>query len=205
MRTLSQLPGAAIRLGNKTASTVAVDIGPDAIVVLQSSAGERSKVRRAIVHPLPVGLVVDGEVTHADDLAAELRDLFAEHKLPRDVRIGLAHPRLMVRMVELPATLDGTDLDSAVQHLAGDLLPVKLDQLVIDYRRVGRAPEGPSGPQQRMLMAAARLDGIERLTGAFTRAGLRVQAIQLSGLAMLAALDHPPQDGQPCCTSMPVR
>jgi type IV pilus assembly protein PilM len=174
---------------------VAIDIGPDAIVVLQSTGGERTKVRRAIVHPLPVGLVVDGEVTDADDLAAELRDLFQAHKLPRDVRIGLAHPRLMVRMVELPATLDGHDLESAVHHLAGDLLPVKLDQLVVDYRSVGRAPEGPAGPQQRILMAAARLDGIERLTGAFTRAGLRVQGIQLSGLALLAALDHPPQEG----------
>ncbi|MDX6691450.1 MAG: type pilus assembly protein PilM [Solirubrobacteraceae bacterium] len=174
---------------------MAIDIGPDAIVVLQSTGGERTKVRRAIVHPLPVGLVVDGEVTDADDLAAELRDLFQAHKLPRDVRIGLAHPRLMVRMVELPATLDGHDLESAVHHLAGDLLPVKLDQLVVDYRSVGRAPEGPAGPQQRILMAAARLDGIERLTGAFTRAGLRVQGIQLSGLALLAALDHPPQEG----------
>ncbi|MGH2840310.1 MAG: pilus assembly protein PilM [Solirubrobacteraceae bacterium] len=191
----SRFPGAQFRLGTRGSSgTVAIDIGPDAIVVLQSSGGDRSRVRRAIVHPLPVGLVVDGEVTDADDLAAELRSLFAEHRLPRDVRIGLAHPRLMVRMVELPATLDGHDLDSAVHHVAGDLLPVKLAELVVDYRRVGRAPEGPSGPQQRVLMAAARLDGIERLTGAFTRAGLRVQAIQLSGLAMLAALDHPPQD-----------
>lgn len=187
---------APIRPGmRRSSSTVAIDIGPDAIVVLQATGGERTKVRRAIVHPLPVGLVVDGEVTDADDLAAELRDLFNEHKLPRDVRIGLAHPRLMVRMVELPATLDGPDLDGAVNSLADDLLPVKLDQLVIDYRRVGRAPEGPGGPQQRVLMAAARLDGIERLTGAFARAGLRVQGIQLSGLSLLAALDHPPQDG----------
>jgi type IV pilus assembly protein PilM len=192
----TKFPTAPIRLGmGRSSSTVAIDIGSDAIVVLQSTGGERTKVRRAIVHPLPVGLVVDGEVTNADDLAAELKELFNEHKLPRDVRIGVAHPRLMVRMVELPATLDGNDLDGAVHHLAGDLLPVKLDQLVIDYRRVGRAPEGPGGPQQRVLMAAARLDGIERLTGAFARAGLRVQGIQLSGLALLAALDHPPQDG----------
>ncbi|MDQ3675878.1 MAG: pilus assembly protein PilM [Actinomycetota bacterium] len=191
-----KLPNARIRLGTRrSSSTAAIDIGPDAIIALQSSGADRTRVRRAIVHPLPVGLVVDGEVTDADDLAAELRSLFSEHRLPRDVRIGLAHPRLMVRMVELPATLDGHDLDSAVHHVAGDLLPVKLDELVVDYRRVGRAPECAGGPQQRVLMAAARLDGIERLTGAFTRAGLRVQAIQLSGLAMLAALDHPAQDG----------
>ncbi|MDX6677030.1 MAG: hypothetical protein QOE31_1082, partial [Solirubrobacteraceae bacterium] len=100
MRIPSLLPDGPIRLGTRRSSaTVALDIGPDAIVVLQSSGTERARVRRAIVHPLPVGLVVDGEVVNADALAVELRQLFSEHKLPHDVRVGLAHPRLMVRMV----------------------------------------------------------------------------------------------------------
>jgi Tfp pilus assembly protein PilN len=94
-------------------------------------------------------------------------------------------------MVELPATLSGQDLDGAVRHLAGDLLPVGLDQLVVDYRRVGHAP-AEAGGQQRVLMAAARVDGIDRLMRALHGAGLRAQRIQLSGLALLSALDHPP-------------
>lgn len=152
-------------------------------------------MRRAIVHPLPVGLVVDGEVVNADELAVELRALFTEHKLPHDVRVGLAHPRLMVRMVELPASLTGRDLDSAVRHLAGDLLPVALEQLVVDYRCIGKAPDGSGPRQQRVLMAAARLDGIERLNAALAGAHLRAERIQLSGLAMLRALEHPPLGG----------
>jgi type IV pilus assembly protein PilM len=191
------LPGGQVRLGTRRSSaTVALDIGPDAIVVLQSSGTERARVRRAIVHPLPVGLVVDGEVVNADALAVELRALFAEHKLPHEVRVGLAHPRLMVRMVELPASLGGRELDGAVRHLAGDLLPVGLDQLVVDYRPVGRAPEGSGPPQQRVLMAAARVDGLDRLTQALAGAHLRAECIQLSGLAMLRALEHPPLAGQ---------
>jgi type IV pilus assembly protein PilM len=191
------LPDGPIRLGTRRSSaTVALDIGPDAIVVLQSSGTERARVRRAIVHPLPVGLVVDGEVVNADALAVELRELFSEHKLPHDVRVGLAHPRLMVRMVELPASLSGRDLDSAVRHMAGDLLPVGLDQLVVDYRRVGSSPAGNGPPQQRVLMAAARVDGIDRLMQALSGAHLKAQRIQLSGLAMLGALQHPPLAGQ---------
>jgi type IV pilus assembly protein PilM len=196
VRTPNLLPGGTVRLGTRRSSaTVALDIGPDAIVVLQSSGTERARVRRAIVHPLPVGLVVDGEVVNVDQLSLELRRLFAEHKLPHDVRVGLAHPRLMVRMVELPASLDGRDLDSAVRHLAGDLLPVGLDQLVVDYRRIGKAPESSGAPQQRVLMAAARLDGIERLSQALAGAHLKAERIQLSGLAMLRALEQPPLGG----------
>ena len=192
MRIPSLLPSGTRR----SSATVALDIGPDAIVVLQSSGTERARVRRAIVHPLPVGLVVDGEVVNADQLAGELRALFSEHKLPSEVRVGLAHPRLMVRMVELPASLTGRELDGAVHHLAGDLLPVGLDQLVVDYRRVGKAPEGNGPPQQRVLMAAARVDGLDRLTQALSGAGLKADCIQLSGLAMLRAFQHPPLAGQ---------
>jgi type IV pilus assembly protein PilM len=197
VRIPSFLPDGPVRLGTRrSSSTVALDIGPDAIVVLQSSGTERARVRRAIVHPLPFGLVVDGEVVNAEQLAVELRALFAEHKLPHDVRVGLAHPRLMVRMVELPASLAGRELDAAVRHLAGDLLPVGLDQLVVDYRCVGNAPGGNGPPQQRVLMAAARVDGIERLTQALSAAHLKAERIALSGLAMLGALEHPPLGGQ---------
>jgi type IV pilus assembly protein PilM len=175
----------------RSSPAVALDIGPDAIVVVQSSGTERGRLRRAIVHPLRFGVVVDGEVVNAEELAAELRALFSEHKLPRDVRVGLAHPRLMVRMVELPGSLEGADLAGAVRHLAVDLLPVALDQLVVDYRRVGRA-----GDQQRVLMAAARVDGIERLMSALETAGLRCQRIQLAGRALLTALDRPKLEGE---------
>jgi type IV pilus assembly protein PilM len=183
--------GGRVRLGTRrSTSAVALDIGADAVVALPPGGADGRRVRQAIVHPLPVGLVVDGEVVDSDGLAEQLRSLFAEHGLPRDVRVGLAHPRLMVRLVELPATLDGSDLDGAVRHLATDLLPVGLDQLVVDFRRIGRVPGANGEGLQRILMAAARVDGIDRLMQALDAAGLRAQGIALSGLAMVSALDH---------------
>lgn len=189
---IPKLPsGGRVRLGTRrSTSAVALDIGADAVVALPPGGADARRVRQAIVHPLPVGLVVDGEVVDSDGLATELRSLFQDHGLPRDVRVGLAHPRLMVRLVELPATLDGSDLDGAVRHLATDLLPVGLDQLVVDYRRIGRVPGENAGGLQRILMAAARVDGIDRLMQALDGAGLRAQGIALSGLAMVSALDH---------------
>ena len=189
--TSTLFSGGRPRLGSRRGgAAVALDIGADAVVALQPAGDGGGRVRSAIVHPLPAGLVVDGEVVDAAALADELRTLFSEHKLPRVVRVGLAHPRLMVRLVELPASIDGSDLDNAVRHLATDLLPVGLDQLVVDYRRIGSSAPGATNGLQRVLMAAARVDGIDRLTSALDQAGLRVQGIALSGLAMVGALDH---------------
>jgi type IV pilus assembly protein PilM len=196
VRISNLLSGGHFRLATRRGSSaVALDIGADAIVALQP-AGDGGRLRQAIVHPLPPGLVVDGEVVDSEGLAAQLSLLFSEHKLPREVRVGLAHPRLMVRLVELPATISGRDLDSAVRHLATDHLPVGLDQLVVDYRCVGRVPGSAGDGLQRILMAAARMDGIERLTRALEGAGLRLQGISLSGMAMVSALENRPLPGE---------
>ena len=189
--------GGRVRLGTRrSTSAVALDIGADAVVALPPGGADGRRVRQAIVHPLPVGLVVDGEVVDSDGLALQLRSMFEEHSLPREVHVGLAHPRLMVRLVELPSTLEGSDLDGAVRHLATDLLPVGLDQLVVDYRRLGGVPGGDGAGKQRVLMAAARVDGIDRLSRALDAAGLRSQGIALSGLAMVSALNHAPMPGE---------
>ncbi|MGH2900627.1 MAG: type IV pilus biogenesis protein PilM, partial [Solirubrobacteraceae bacterium] len=196
MRISNLRPGGRVRLGTRrSTSAVAVDIGADAIVALQPAA-DGGRVRRAIVHPIPAGLVVDGEVVDPLGLAQQLKALFGEHRLPRDVRVGLAHPRLMVRLVELPGSIDGSELDSAVRHLASDLLPVGLDQLVVDYRRLGRVPGSDRGGLQRILMAAARIDGLDRLTAALDGAGLRLRSVALSGLAMIDALAHQSLPGE---------
>ena len=197
MRIPNLPSGGLVRFGTRRASAaVALDIGADAVVALPPGSGDGRRVCQAIVHPLPVGLVVDGEVVNPDGLAHELSELFSEHGLPRDVRVGLAHPRLMVRVVELPASLDGADLEGAVRHLAADLLPVGLDQLVVDYRRIGPVPGAGGESMQRVLMGAARIDGIDRLMRALDTAGLRAEGITLSGLAMLAAFDHSPLPGE---------
>jgi type IV pilus assembly protein PilM len=192
VRLISTSPGAPLRLGRRRPSAfVALDIGPDAIVALPAT-GDGARLGPPVVHPLPVGVITDGEVTSAAALAAELRRLFDEHDLPRDVRVGLAHPRLMVRVVELPASLSGQELDAAVGHLAEGLLPMARHEVALDFRRAGVVRDAKGVQQQRILLAAARVDGIRRLDEALGLAGLRPLQVQLSGLAMLRAMDAPP-------------
>lgn len=196
MRLPSLRRGGRVRLpARRVTAPVALDISADAIVALQLHS-DGASARRAIVHPLPAGVVVDGEVIDPGALAEELRSLFADHGLPREVRVGIAHPRLMVRLVELPDMLEGGELDSAVRHLASDLLPVGLDQLIVDYRPAGASPGVAGAGMQRILMAAARADGIAGLTSALDGADLQVKAIGLSGLAMVSALEQPPISGE---------
>lgn len=167
----------------------ALDIGPDGIVAVACGA-DRGSLTPACLRALPPGVITDGEVTSAEALAAELRELFADQSLPRDVRVGLAHSRLVVRTIEVAAALAGESLDAAVRHFAEGLLPMPLDEVALDYRPTGPVPGNPE--QQRILIAAARLEGVARLMTALQIAGLHATKVSLCGLALLQALDAPP-------------
>ncbi len=145
---------------------------------------------RAAVARCPPGVVRDGEVTDVDALAGALRDLFAEHKFSRQIRLGVANQKIVMRTLDLPPMTDSKQIASAVRFQAQDHIPMPLEQAVLEHHLVG-AVETADGPRTRVVLVAARRDMIELLLDVTRRAGLRAQGIDLSAFAMIRALHRP--------------
>jgi type IV pilus assembly protein PilM len=160
---------------------------------VQCSAG-RVAVERAAYAPLATGVVRDGEVVDVATLAAALRSLFAEHKLGKHVRLGVANQRIVMRTIDLPPLTDAKEIASAVRFQAQDHIPMPLDQAVLEHQALGTV-ETADGPRTRVVLVAARRDMIDRLLEAATQAGLRPQGIDLSAFAMIRALHSPGMSG----------
>jgi type IV pilus assembly protein PilM len=79
-----------------------------------------------------------------------------------------------------------------VRQLAADELPMPMYSAVLDYVPIGIV-ETPTGPRQRVVVAAARRDMIEAVLAAVTAAGLTPRGIDLSAFAMIRILGR----GQP--------
>jgi type IV pilus assembly protein PilM len=180
-------------MGPANKTVVGLDIEPGYVAAVQATAG-RMAVERAAYAPLAPGVVRDGEVLDVDTLAGVLRDLFAEHKLAKRVRLGVANQRIVMRTIDLPPITDGKQLASAVQFQAQEHIPMPLDQAVLEHQSLGTV-ETADGPRARVVLVAARRDMIERLLEATTRAGLRPQGIDLSAFAMIRALHRPDARG----------
>jgi type IV pilus assembly protein PilM len=116
-----------------------------------------------------------------------LRKLFADHKLGRRVRIGVANQRIVVRTLDLPPIEDAKEIASAVRFQAQDHIPMPLDQAVLEHYSLG-VVETPEGSRTRVVLVAARRDMIDPLLEAARRAGLRPHGIDLSAFAMIRAL-----------------
>jgi len=170
-------------------TVVGLDIEPGYVAAVEARAG-RVAVERAATAPLAAGVVRDGEVVDIDALATVLRKLFAEHKLGRRVRLGVANQRIVMRMLDLPPLEDPKEIASAVRFQAQEHIPMPLDQAILEHQSLGIV-ETAEGDRTRVVLVAARRDMVERLVEATKRAGLRTHGIDLSAFAMIRALHTP--------------
>jgi type IV pilus assembly protein PilM len=174
-------------------TVVGLDIEPTQIAAAEATVNGRVTVQRAAVTPLGPGIVRDGEVADVDALAATLKTFFAENKLGKRVRLGVANQRIVVRMIELPLLPAGPELDAAVRFQAQENIPMPLDQAVLDYQSLGLV-DGDQGERLRVVLVAARRDMIEHVLSAARGAGLRPEGIDLSAFAMIRALGPGPAE-----------
>lgn len=176
-------------MGPASKTVVGLDIEPGYVAAVQAS-GHGVSVERAAYAPLAPGVVRDGEVADVETLANVLRDMFAEHKLGKRVRLGVANQRIVMRTIDLPPLTDPKAIASAVQFQAQEHIPMPLDQAVLEHHTLGTI-ETAEGPRTRVVLVAARRDMIDHLLEATNRAGLRPQSIDLSAFAMIRALHRP--------------
>jgi type IV pilus assembly protein PilM len=114
--------------------------------------------------------------------------MWAENKgLGRDVRIGVANAKIVVRTVDIPPLTDARQIDAAVRHIAADELPMPLESAVLDYETVGIV-ETAAGPRLRVVVVAARREMVEAILAAVTNAGLKARGVDLAAFAMIRAL-----------------
>ena len=139
------------RGGAKDAALVGLEIEAGSVAAAEVRANGAARLTATAIAPLPPGAFHDGEVVDPGALAAVLRSLFAEHKLSRRVRLGIANQRVVVRTLRLPAIDDPKELEAAVRFEAQEQIPMPIDQAVLDHRVVGGVPaaEGAARADRR--------------------------------------------------------
>ena len=178
---------------NRSTSVVGLDIDPGHIAAAEVHANGSLSVTRGAVSPLRPGILRDGEIGDSAALTEALRAMWAEHKLPTRVRLGLANQRIVVRTLDLPPLTDDKAIASAVRVEAPDHIPMPMDEAVLDYQPVGMV-DTPQGQRMRVVIVAVRREMVERFADSVRAAGLEVEGVDLSAFAMVRALMLPAAD-----------
>lgn len=187
-----QLPNLQLQLTRKkkTGGVAGLDIEAGSIAATEIAGSNGStRVTASAIQPLEPGAFHEGEVLDPDRLAAALKELFAQHKLSKKVRLGVGNQRVVVRTLRLPAIEDPKEMEAAVRFQAQEQIPMPLDQAVLEHQIVGgvAAEEGAS-PQVDVVVVAARRDMVSSFIEPIRRAGLQPVGVDLSAFAMIRAL-----------------
>ena len=172
----------------KQQSVVGLEIEPSHLAAAEVAVNGHVSLVKGAVEMLRPGVLRDGEVSDEAELAANLREFFDKHSLPRHVRLGVANQRIVVRSLDLPVLEDPKQLAAAVRMQAPDHIPMPIDEAVMDFQPLG-VVQTPLGDRSRVVVVAVRRDMIERLVAATDAAGLKLAGIDLSAFAMIRALD----------------
>ena len=173
---------------SKTRSVVGLDIEAGSVAATEVRSNGRVEVVGHGVAPLAAGVFREGEVVDAEALGDAIKALFAEHKLGRSVRLGIANQRVAVRTLRLPPIEDRNELETAIRFQAQDHIPMPLDQAVLDWQVIGRSQTETGEQRVDVVAVAARRDMLGQVLDAMRRAGVRAEGIDHSAFGMIRAL-----------------
>jgi type IV pilus assembly protein PilM len=169
-------------------SVVGLELDAGHLAAAEVSVEGSLTLTRGAVAELEPGIMRDGEVADPIALAAALKALFADNELPKRVRLGIAHQRIVVRTLDLDAVVDDPKgLAAAVMAAAPDHIPMPMDEAVVDFQPLGTVAT-PMGLRSRVVVVAVRKEMVERAAAAVEGAGLELEGIDLSAFGMVRAL-----------------
>ena len=182
---------------------IGLDIGTNAVTVAEVRAGDPPRLVMFGQVALGRETMREGEVADDGAVTEAVGRLREEVGLKRAaVRLGLASPRVVVRQIEMPL-MSRDELASVLQFQAAELIPIPLEDAVLDFAILGPASPGDSGePRMHVLLAAVQEATVLRLVAAVEAGGLQVSAVDLVPLALdTSARAHGPRPRARRCRS----
>src|SRR3954452_23592057 len=184
--------------------TVGLDVGTSAVRAVELVLGrDQVTLTRFGQVALPPGAVRGGEVVDAPAVAAAIRRLWREAGFrSRTVIVGVGNQRVVVRQADLPAMSD-EDMQSALQFQAADLIPIPIEDAILDFQIVDEFPTS-EGDMVRILLVAAQRDMVRSLLAGLEGGGLSASLVDLVPFALMRALTQPSlvQDLEPAAEAI---
>ena len=184
-----QLPSVGGKGGKKL---VGLKIGASQIAAARIVNGEEPELVQAARVSLEPGIVVGGELRDPEALAVALKEFFRKNGLPkRGIRLGIANNRIGVRTFDVSGIEDPKQLANAIRFRAQEVLPIPIEEAVLDYHVLSESRDAEGVLTKRVLLVVAYRELVDRYVHACEKAGIQIVGIDLEAFALLRALGEP--------------
>lgn len=150
--------------------------------------GKNPILRRVHAIELPEGAARDSEVIDVTAVSLAITQLWKEAGFrSKRVVLGVGNQRVLVRNLQVPI-MPRPQLQQALPYLVADLLPVPIDETILDFYPI-EPVEGTETPEMRGLLVAAMKESVETDVATLAQAGLNVVGVDLTPFATLRTLN----------------
>jgi type IV pilus assembly protein PilM len=168
---------------------IGLDIGATGVRAAELSLKSipPSLIRVAQV-PLPQGAVVGGELRNPEAVTSALKELWRKGKFrSREVVLGVANQRVVVREVTVPWLADPKELRESLPFQVQEFVPIPLDEAVIDFHTLEEF-EKEGRKMLRLLLVAAQKEMIQDMVRAVEAAKLTPVGLDLVPFAIVRSV-----------------
>lgn len=167
---------------------IGLDIGSTSIRAVEATVGkDRPVVNHFGQATLPEGAVEGGVVKDDRVVTTALRNLWSSHSFgTKNVVLGVSHQQVIVRETDI-ADLPPKELRQALPFLVRDVLPLPVDEALLDFYPLGKSK---TGDNVHGLLIAAPKEAVIDSVRAVENAGLHVVDVDLACFATLRASAH---------------
>jgi type IV pilus assembly protein PilM len=186
-----QICNPKIGIVNPDGHAIGVDIGATSVRAAILSHGTTDGRPSVSVHgcgqvELPPGAVLNGVVCDQNAVTAALRQLWAQNHFEcRNVILGITNQQTVVRDLAMPQ-LPPDQLVKALPYQAREVVPLPLDQALIDWLPLGEA-DAATGMVPGLLIATPRQPVLVAVR-AVENANLQVARVDLASFAALRSI-----------------
>jgi type IV pilus assembly protein PilM len=175
--------------GPKGRGLVGLDIGTSAVRAAEVSVGSDSAtLHRFGQVELPDGVVQNGEIVEPAAVTAAIKRLWHQvHFSSKKVVVGVANQRVVVRQVEVP-WLPEKELRKSLPYQVGDLIPMPVDQAVLDFDAAEEVIADDGRRMLRVLLVAANKEMVNTVVDVVRGAGLTPVMVDLTPFAVMRSL-----------------
>lgn len=164
---------------------IGLDVGSTAIRVAAVRSTKSGPVLSSYDRRALPATDASAEIPDPEAITACVKSLMKGAKLPKaPVSLGLANQRMVAREVEIP-WVPAKELNKALPLLVADLLPMPVEESVLDFLPFQEVIDDEGGRALRGLLVAANQEVVTSVVEAVEEAGVRVDRVDFSPLGAL--------------------
>lgn len=168
--------------GKKAASVVGIDISSTAVklIELRQQSG-RYRVEAYASEPLPPNAVVEQSINNDEAVGEAIKKALARSRSnAKQAAIAVAGSSVITKTIKMNDGLNDEEMDVQVRAEADQYIPYPLDEVALDWERQSQSSDNTVD----VLLAACRLETVERRRDAVEYAGLNAEVMDVEAFCV---------------------